>query len=256
MKLYAFFGGYEIADKSMLTLGRDIGVKVKIPFQYFMIEHPKGRVLFDTGMNPAAIDNPHLYSPTAQFGSQVSPDDLAVRHLAALGLKPEQIDIVVNSHLHYDHAGGNCQFSFAQFFVQFDEMQSAMYPEPWSGLVAENYTRQDFDLPLRYELLDGDYDLFGDSTVRLIRTPGHSRGHQSLVLRLPNSGTIILAQDAVYLRENLEKSILATTCFDQRAMIASYRRLRDLVRLENAQLIPGHDIDAWDQLKHAPDYYD
>lgn len=256
MKLYAFFAGYETADKSMLTLGRDLGVKVKIPFQCFLIEHSKGRVLFDTGMNPVAISDPAHYPPTAQFGSQVTADNLAVSHLAALGLNPEAIDFVVNSHLHYDHAGGNCQFNSARFFVQFDEMQSALCPEPWSGLVAENYARQDFDLPLRYELLDGDYDLFGDGAIRLIRTPGHSRGHQSMVIRLPNSGTIILAQDAVYLRENLEKTLLATTCFDQRAMYDSYQRLRELVRLENARLVPGHDIDVWDQLKHAPDYYD
>lgn len=256
MRLYAFFGGYEIADKSMLTLGRDLGVPVKIPFQYFLIEHPQGRMLFDTGMNPVAITDPASYPPTAQFGSQVTPDDLAPARLAALGLTPDDVNIVLNSHLHYDHAGGNCQFPRATFLVQYDEMQSAMCPEPWSGLVAENYARRDFDLPLNYQFLHGDYDLFGDGAVQLIRTPGHTRGHQSLVLCLPESGVIVLAQDAVYLAESLDQLILATTCFDQKAMYDSYIRLREVRRLTNARIVPGHDISVWETLRHAPAYYE
>ncbi|NWG15867.1 MAG: N-acyl homoserine lactonase family protein [Chloroflexi bacterium] len=256
MRLYAFFAGYEIADKSMLTLGRGLGVQVKIPFQFFLVEHPKARFLFDTGMNPAALSDPAHYPPTAQFGSYVTEADLAVNRLAEVALKPDDIELVINSHLHYDHAGGNCQFPQATFMVQYDEMQSAMCPEPWSGLVAENYARVDFDLPVRYDLLDGDYDVFGDGSARLIRTPGHTRGHQSLVLRLPNTGTMILAQDAVYLLENFERHILATTCFDQKAMYFSYRRLQDIQRLENALILPGHDIQAWEKLRHAPAYYD
>ena len=256
MRLYAFFGGYEVADKSMLTLGRDLGVRVKIPFQYFLVEHPQGRLLFDTGMNPVAITDPASYPPTAQFGSQVTPDDLAPARLASIGLTPTDVNIVVNSHLHYDHAGGNCQFAHATFVVQHDEMQSAMCPEPWSGLVAENYARRDFDLPLNYQFLHGDYDVFGDGLVRLIRTPGHTRGHQSLVLRMPKSGTMVLAQDAVYLQQSLDQLILATTCFDQKAMYDSYVRLRELRRLENARIIPGHDIAVWETLRQAPAFYD
>jgi glyoxylase-like metal-dependent hydrolase (beta-lactamase superfamily II) len=256
MRLYAFFGGYEVADKSMLTLGRDLGVQVKIPFQYFLVEHPRGRLLFDTGMSPVAIADPASYPPTAQFGSQVTPDDLAPARLTSIGLKPDDVNIVVNSHLHYDHAGGNCQFPHATFVVQYDEMQSAMCPEPWSGLVSENYCRRDFDLPLNYQFLHGDYDVFGDGLMRLIRTPGHTRGHQSLVLRMPKSGAMVLAQDAVYLQQSLDQLILATTCFDQKAMYDSYVRLRELRRLENARVIPGHDIAVWETLRQAPAFYD
>lgn len=255
MKLYTFHGGSEIADKSMLTLGRGLGTKVQIPFQYFLIEHPQARMLFDTGMNPKAVYDPDHYPPTQQFRADVSEADLAINRLAQIGIKAEQIDLVVNSHLHYDHAGGNCFFPQANFYVQFDEMQSATAPEPWSGLVAENYAREDFDLPLSYLFLYDDFDVFGDGTVVLVRTPGHSRGHQSLVLQLPESGTLILAQDAIYLQENIEQGILATTCFDQKAMYFSYHRLREVQRKHNAMLIPGHDIHVWNTLRHGPDYY-
>ena len=178
LRLYVFSGGYEIADKSMLTLGRGLGTPCKIPFQYFLIEHPQGRLMFDTGFNPAFFNHPASYKPAVLFSSNVQKADLATAQLALLGLKPEDIDLVANSHLHYDHAGGNCAFKHAPFLIQWDELQSAKCPEPYSGLVAENYEPDDFNLDVHYELLDGDYDVFGDGLVRLVRTPGHTRGHQ------------------------------------------------------------------------------
>jgi glyoxylase-like metal-dependent hydrolase (beta-lactamase superfamily II) len=255
IKLYCFHGGYEVTDKSIFTLGVDIGVEVKLPYQYFLIEHSNGRLMFDTGANPAAIRNPENYSPSMLFSPHVVEEDLAVNRLAGIGLKPEQIDLVANSHLHYDHAGGNCFFPDATFLEQFDELQGAMFPEPWGGLVPINYAREDFDLPVTYELLDGDYDVFGDQSVVLIRTPGHTRGHQSMVIRFSKDNVFILASDACYLRQNLEYMILSAVCFDQHQMYISYRRLRDLQRKENAFIIPGHDIEVWESLKKAPEFY-
>jgi N-acyl homoserine lactone hydrolase len=253
IRLYAFFGGSEFADKSMLTLFRGLGVQRQIPFQFFMVEHPAGRMMFDTGANPAAVKKPEDYRPSREFHSAVTEADLAPSRLAEVGLKPEQIDLVANSHLHYDHAGGNRFFTHAQFLVQFDELQGAWWPESYAR---DNYCREDFDLTVKYEELEGDHDVFGDGSVVLIQTPGHTRGSQSLVLRLRDAGTMVLAQDAVYLRENLDDLVLAPTCWDQRAMLHSFKRLRDLRRIDNAVVVPGHDIDAWAQLKHAPDYYD
>jgi N-acyl homoserine lactone hydrolase len=252
IRLFAFFGGYETCDKSMLTLFRGLGEERRIPFQYFLIEHPGGRMMFDTGPNPAHLDRPADYPPARQFGSVVTSADLAPNRLAEVGLRPEQIDLVSNSHLHYDHAGGNCYFGHASFLVQFDELQGAWWPEVYAR---DNYCREDFDLPLDYDELDSDRDVFGDASVFLIQTPGHTRGSQSLVVRLPETGTLILAQDAVYLRENLDDLVLAPTCWDQRAMLRSFRRLRDLRRIESATVIPGHDWDAWSELRHAPDAY-
>lgn len=252
IRLYAFFGGFEVADKSMLTLFRGLGVQRKIPFQYFLVEHPAGRLMFDTGSNPAAIAEPKRYPPMRDFGSTVLEEDLAPSRLAQVGLRPEQVDLVANSHLHYDHAGGNRFFDHATFLVQFDELQGAMWPEVYAR---DNYCREDFDLQVRYAELDGDYDVFGDGSVVLIQTPGHTRGSQSLVLRLRETGTVVLAQDAVYLRENLDDLVLAPTCWDQRAMLRSFRRLRDIRRIEGATVVPGHDIEVWDALRHAPEHY-
>lgn len=255
MRLFIFYGGSEQADKSMLTVGRDIGVPYQVPFLYYLIEHPRGRLMFDTGYNPALFTHPGEYGPAKLFPPGVKQEDLAINRLAEIGLKPEQIDLVANSHLHYDHCGGNLYFPSATFLVQFDELQSAMWPEPFASLVAESYNRPDFDLKVRFEQLDGDYDVFGDNSVVLIRTPGHTRGHQSLVLRLPESGVVILAQDAAYLRQSLEQRILPAICWDQRLMYNSFRRLSDLRRRENALVIPGHDRDALESLRFSPQFY-
>jgi len=252
IRLFAFFGGYETCDKSMLTLFRGLGELRRIPFQYFLIEHPGGRMMFDTGPNPAHLERKAEYPPAHQFGSIVTPSDLAPSRLAEVSLRPEQIDLVANSHLHYDHAGGNCYFPNASFLVQFDELQGAWWPEVYAR---DNYCREDFDLPVTYDELDGDRDVFGDGSVFLIQTPGHTRGSQSLVIRLRETGTLILAQDAVYLRENLDDLVLAPTCWDQRSMLRSFHRLRDLRRIEHATVVPGHDWDAWSELHHAPEPY-
>jgi glyoxylase-like metal-dependent hydrolase (beta-lactamase superfamily II) len=252
IKLFAFFGGYETCDKSMLTLFRGLGEQRRIPFQYFLVEHPNGRLMFDTGPSPAYLQRPAGYPPARDFGSIVTEADLAPNRLAQVGLRPEQIDLVANSHLHYDHAGGNCFFDHAPYLVQFDELQGAMWPEVYAR---DNYCREDFDRPVHYEELDGDHDVFGDGSCVLIQTPGHTRGSQSLVLRLRETGTLVLAQDAVYLRENLDELVLAPTCWDQRAMLRSFRRLRDIRRIQGAVIVPGHDWEAWSEMRHAPDAY-
>jgi N-acyl homoserine lactone hydrolase len=255
MRTYAFFGGSEVVDKSLLMAGRDMGVPARVPFLFFLIEHPKGRMLFDTGYNPAVLSHPGDYGPAREFPPTVHEEDLVINRLAEIGLKPEQIDMVANSHLHYDHCGGNCFFPSATFLVQFDELQSAMWPEPYAALVAGAYNRGDFDLKVHFEQLDGDYDVFGDQSVGLIRTPGHTRGHQSLVLRLPESGTLILAQDAAYLNQSLTEMILPAICWDPRQMYNSFRRLRDLQRHDNTLLIPGHDMEMLKEIKLAPMFY-
>jgi N-acyl homoserine lactone hydrolase len=253
--MYCFLGGYEIADKSMLTLGRGLGVNCKIPFQYFLIEHPKGRLLFDTGFNPAFFLKTESYPPGEKFSSQVVEEDLAINRLSKLGIKPEQIDLVANSHLHYDHAGGNSCFSSSTFLVQFNEIQSAMWPEPYSGLVADNYFRKDFDLNVKFEQLDGDYDVFNDGSVQLISTPGHTRGHQSLFIRLPEFGPIVLTQDAVYLMENLEDLVLAPTCWNQKMMYESFQKIKKIQSKEGAFVVPGHDFEVIQKMKLSPEYY-
>jgi glyoxylase-like metal-dependent hydrolase (beta-lactamase superfamily II) len=182
----------------------------------------------------------------------VRDEDLAPSRLALIDLKPESVDLVANSHLHYDHAGGNSFFRHAQFLSQFDELQGAMWPEPWER---GNFFREDFDIGLNWIELDGDYDVFGDGRVTLIQTPGHTRGSQSLVVKVEECGSVILAQDAVYLNENIDQFKMPSMFWDMKAVARSMRKLRDLRRLTGSLLIPGHDWEHWATVKKAPAFY-
>lgn len=98
-----------------------------------------------------------------------------------MGYKPDDIKDVVNSHLHLDHAGSNEFFPNAEFLVQKDELRAAYWPEVYQRA---GYVRADFDHPLNYNALEGDYDIFGDGRVLIMRGIGHSQGHQCLIVNL------------------------------------------------------------------------
>ncbi len=253
MKLFAFQGGEEIWDKSILTMQHDIGLAITIPIQFFLVEHPAGRVMFDTGLHPDHIFNVDRVRRQRPWKTIVGESELAPARLAEIGLTPRDVRYVANSHLHYDHAGGNCFFSHAIFLCQFDELRAAMWPEKW---LRRNYDRTDFDLPVTFEELDGDHDIFGDGRVKLVKMPGHTPGSQVMILKLEKTGTVVLAQDAIYLQQNLEEGILPTNLWNPSEMMRSYQRLRDLRRLHDARVIPGHDIQIWRELRHAPECYE
>lgn len=254
IRMYAMYGGNAICDKSFLTAGRGMGQDVEIPFIYYLIEHPKGRLLFDTGANPMLVTDYENYPNIVAGGNyNIREEDLAPNRLAELGLKPEQIDFVANSHLHDDHAGGNTFFQHATYLVQFAELQAAWWPEPHDRA---NYVRMDFDLPgIRYEELEGDYDVFGDGSVVLLSTPGHSAGSQCLVVRLKETGTVVLAADSAYLRESLDDLAVASWVWDLRKQVHTFKRLNDLRRTENATIFYGHDQEFWEGMRHSPEFY-
>jgi N-acyl homoserine lactone hydrolase len=169
------------------------------------------------------------------------------------GLAPEDVDLVANSHLHDDHSGGNSYFTHATFLVQHAELCGAFWPEVYNR---ELYVRETFDLPaLRWEELEADYDVFGDGSVELIQTPGHSAGHQSAVIRLRDTGTVVLAADAAYLRASLDELLVSVWVWDLREQVRSFKRLKDLERRTDAWIIPGHDPEFWDGLRKSPEFY-
>jgi glyoxylase-like metal-dependent hydrolase (beta-lactamase superfamily II) len=205
--------------------------------------HPKGKLLFDTGMHCDALTD-----PVGRLGKRVASafnlrsrngEDI-VSQLAALGLRPGDIRYVVNSHFHFDHCGCNGSFPRAQFLVQRAELAAAR-AEP------KRYDSKDWDLPLEYCDIDGEHDVFGDGSAVLLPTPGHTPGHQSLWIR--TGGTqFVLTGDACYTREHLEKTILPTNTFDAVQMTASMDRLRSMRDRHGATLLFGHDAEQWNAL--------
>jgi N-acyl homoserine lactone hydrolase len=250
--LYFFHCGNLELDKSMITYRLDMGRKIQIPVFASLIETTDGFILFDTGLNPLGIDDPtgtwneHVRGLIMDFGPQF---DLRA-HLAQMGLQPEDIRFVINSHLHYDHTGANRFFSHAQFFVQKAEYRFALYPDRFAS---GPYLKDHFDMGINYTLLEGDVLLFED--VYLMLTPGHSPGHQSLLLRLPKGGTALLAGDAIFCQENIEKKIHSGNCWNAALAMDSMQRIVQTARRENAQLFITHDAEACNRIKPYPYCY-
>lgn len=175
-----------------------------------------------------------------------------VNLLADLGLRPDDIDLLISTHFDVDHAGYHDVFTHAELVVQ-----RAHYEVARGGHPRYSAARPHWDHPaLRYRLVEGDTELSPGLT--LIETSGHAPGHQSVLVRLPRSGPVLLAIDAVPLRRLFTPDRHAWPIDDQEEHLrASTRKLLDLVARERVSLVIfGHDGDQWPTLKTTPDSYD
>jgi glyoxylase-like metal-dependent hydrolase (beta-lactamase superfamily II) len=178
--------------------------------------------------------------------------------LQSLGINPGSIRYVLLSHLHWDHTGAVGRFPNAIHLVQRRELEYALVPD-WFAVDA--FARSDFDVPgLAWHFLEGSetdaYDLFGDGTVRIILTPGHSVGHQSFLITLPKTGAVLLTIDAAYTMEHWEEKTLPSFATGTVEAVRSVKKLRQIARSTNALVVTGHDPAAWPSFRHAPAYYD
>lgn len=215
-----------------------------IPYPCYLVQMSDGRhILIDTGWPEKLPDRPGL-----QAGQNV------IEQLAVLDLKPSDIDILICTHFDLDHAGHHSAFTNAELIVQRQHYELAR-----SGYARFAPARPMWDHPdLRYRLVDGDTELFPD--IKLIETHGHVRGHQSVLLRLPRLGPVLLAIDAVpariYFTPDRQPHAFDD---DQEGEIgrAGARKLIAIAEREQAALVVfGHDGGQWPTLKKAPDYYE
>jgi N-acyl homoserine lactone hydrolase len=249
--IYALCCGYLEFDRKLFFPESDRGIAMTIPVPSYLVVHPKGKVLFDTGLHCDVATDPvgRLGESMAKYYRVRSRRaENVIDQLALLGLGAEDISHVINSHFHFDHCGCNAFFPHAQFLVQHDEMQAARSAE-------SNYDGKDWDHPLDYRTVHGERDLFGDGTLVLLPTPGHTAGHQSLCVRANAHLQFVLAGDACYTREHLERDILpvGAAVWNAGAMRDSLATLRKLRQRQGVTLIYGHDPQQWQEIPHAPE---
>ena len=218
---------------------------VNCPVWSALVRTPEGNVLFDTGLHPV-----HVARPEATFGRQtglrieMTADDALVARLASVGIRPDDVGVVVNSHLHFDHAGNNGAFPRATFVSQREHLAFAKGRPNFPGVY--------WDIPeLTYVPADGRTRIA--KGVEVVPTPGHAPGHQSLVVDLAETGRVVLCGDAAYTRENLERG--ETSAPDQDAARASLELIRSLVTDDLDRAFPSHDAVAWSRWRHAPASY-
>jgi glyoxylase-like metal-dependent hydrolase (beta-lactamase superfamily II) len=240
VKLYAFACGW-LTGPTGLFLDGEHGT-IRMPVPAFLIRHPQGDVLFDTGLHPDVVHDAkgRLGFLADVFATEVGDGDVVGARLAALDVAPERLRHVVLSHLHFDHAGGLGSLPNARVVVQRRDWEAGHDPDLAGALT---FSPQDFDHGHDVRLIDGEHDVFGDGRIVCLPTHGHTPGHQSLRVRL-DSGDVVLTADACYLRRTLETDHLPPRPFDREAMLASLRRLRAL-RDAGARVVFGHDAEAW-----------
>jgi glyoxylase-like metal-dependent hydrolase (beta-lactamase superfamily II) len=254
MKLYAFSSGGLTIAKSALQAGAP-NQQVTVPVGFFVITHPKGNFLFDTGNNDKIITDPSYWGPFIQGLTPERGPDVAIdTQLQKINLRPDDIKFVAVGHMHLDHGGNVCKFPNATFLVQRDEIKNAAWPEPGTagpyipGDVA--CLRNDLGqaLPNKYkmEMLDGDMDVFGDRSVVIKRWPGHTPGSQMAIVRLPKTGTVILTSDNVYFSENVTKNLLpdVSLAYLPTGILNAYAYIRAMQATENASFMTAHDLDG------------
>jgi N-acyl homoserine lactone hydrolase len=240
MRLYALHCGGDLSDMATFDpFDEHVGTKVYNPYFMYVVTHPHGTVLFDSGVHPAMLTDPQsrLGEAAAAFQVKMTEDDTVERCLARIGMAPGDIDLVVQSHLHFDHAGGLEWVRHAPVLVQREELAFASKPPVYQRDI---YVRADFD-----------HDIFGDGRLTVLSTPGHTRGHQSLMVTL-DSQVVILLADAAYLLAKMRARLLPGILWSPDAMIASWDRLEELERAHDALLMTTHDLDYEERVKLAP----
>jgi glyoxylase-like metal-dependent hydrolase (beta-lactamase superfamily II) len=238
IRLYAIHCGWFIGPAATFIEGGEGSVRMPVPA--YLIDHPKGKVLFDTGMNLRFQQELNSsIAPGGGYSIEMDTSHEIGARLRQMGIDPDAIDFVLLSHLHMDHCAGLAQIPNATMVVQQAEYDAGINEEG-------NYDRSYFDLGHKVLRVKGEHDLFGDGTIVLFPTPGHSPGHQSARIRLPG-GDVVLAADCCYFKRSLDQLRPPMHNFDREAQLASLRRLAEMQR-GGARILFGHDPEQWQRI--------
>lgn len=223
---------------------------ITIPVSMWLIDHPNGLVVFDTGNNATITQDckAHWGAGLCDFlkPSQKREDTIDMQ-LKKLGYSVDKVKAVVTSHTHLDHAGNMETFPNAIHVIQKKELYQGWFPEKFQGRgLGGPFVLADIDGTREFNFLEleGDYDLFGDGSVMIYSTPGHTLGHQSVKIKLASGKSMILSQDAIWMQENLD-GYPAGLNYSVQDYTKSLNRLKFMRDLEGAPIYMGHDQDQW-----------
>ena len=252
MKFYVFSVGSCDDDKGLVfTPGRDEGIRLNAPNWVGLIQDKDINILIDTGMHPDHIKNPDTTFAGSVYEGLICPimseEDFILNRLNEIGINPNDIDFVINTHLHFDHAGCNTFFPNATFIVQKDHFEYALS-------LPEVFPHKYFlDPNLTYDLINGEITLIPG--VELIRIPGHVPGLMGVIIRLNKSKPIILAGDAISIQECLVDNQWRAS-WNLKLSKSSAKRLVAITKRESGQLFFGHDPDWWKTVDKSPQFYE
>lgn len=249
-KLYVFdCGRINLDNLELFNLTAEESPVRQMFVPCYLVEHPKGRLLFDGGLPRNVADSD---GPVAIEGGSLAYDRWIVDQLADMGLAPADIDYVVFSHLHFDHAGAANAFVTSEVLMQRKEWDAAF--GDGGGFIDTSLFDGLQDAEVTF--IDGDHDVFGDGSVQLLFTPGHTPGHQLLSVRLNNTGQVLISGDLYHTRANRDLRRVPTFNNNAQQTHESMDRVEALLADTGATLWIEHDQALADSLKKAPQYYD
>jgi len=252
-KMFLLQCGFLTLDRSILLTAVDMGQKIKTAVYSVLLIHSQGPILIDVGLNPDGLTDPeHAWGPRAKLiQPEFTEEDDIRNRLKQVGLDVSDIKMVIPTHLHWDHVGGLRFFTHCPIMVQKEEHRFAFNPD---SFVSAQYMRNHFDFPLDYQFVEGDKIILPG--VSVIKTPGHTPGHQSILVQLASGNSYIFSGDVISLEENLTLKIPGSNTWNAQQTMDSIYRLEHLSSLLKAEIIPSHDIARWKGLKKSPEFYE
>jgi len=255
VRLYVFDCGRLKSGNPAPLLERGV-TTTDMSVEAFLIVHPRGTLLWDAGVIPD-----ELVKPEGTVEARATVHTTLKGQLAAIGYKPADITYLALSHNHYDHSANANAFAGSTWLVQRAE-RAFMFPDtpPATPAAPTQISHSDRWSELRNSkttILDGDYDVFGDGSVVIIATPGHTPGHQSLFVNLKKTGPVVLSGDLYhYPAERELKDFTPLGNLGNSAQeAASKAKVEALLKEKHAQLWIQHDIVADAKLRKSPAYY-
>ena len=251
VRLYVFDCGHLISGNPQVLLDRGVTTTDMSVLAYLVV-HPRGTLLWDTGVIPD-----ELVRPEGAKEARATVHTTLRGQLAAIGYQPSDITYLALSHYHYDHSANANEFAGSTWLVQKAE-RAAMFPPTPPDPPIQGAARFSALQNSKTKLLDGDYDVFGDGTVVIISTPGHTPGHQSLFVNLAKTGPVVLSGDLYHYPA--ERTLKDFTPFaamgNPEQEKTSKAKVEALLKAKHAQLWIQHDIIANAKIKKSPAYYE
>jgi len=245
-RLYVIDCGWAHAvDQSLWSPGVNVGVPIDLSDDCYLIHHTsEGYLIWDTGITDrlAGVPGGQYVQATGQTWHRTQT---LLAALAALGIKPADVHYIAISHVHPDHVGNVEQFSQSTLILQKAEWDYGL-----------KLPVKPFRPEHEAQLIEGDKDLFSDGSLTILSTPGHTPGHQSLLVRLRKTGYVVLSGDAVHFKSNWEHRRVPAFNTDKAQSAASMEKLARVIADKHAQLWINHDKPSSDARRHAPEFYE
>jgi 4-pyridoxolactonase len=263
-KVYLLDGGTLVLDGFHIWWNKGPGGEVRFPVYSVLVEHDEGRFLIDTGYDYDHVMKVLPFEKPQQSEQQTIPGALKL-----LGLEPKDIDVVFNSHFHFDHVGGNKFFPHAKKICHKAEIEQSANPEAFEVLgysdmsfsaeaaaargMSDQLGAGQSDANTKYDVIEGDVDLA--KGVKLLFTPGHAIGHYSLYVELANRAPLLLTLDAAYTRKSYDNLINAGFHIDPIAGVESMKRLKKIEQDTGAEVLFSHDAESFKDYKIGVNAY-